>query len=155
MDNNESHSIAAKAFERNSFMDNFCKTFEHSGTSCACLAGCGNDHSKRRVLFDESDLQQRIVTRSIPEKDRSEAISKTLEAEPLTSRLLSMHWIVDIDTLEVCRGADKEVTNKITQRAVLSFLASVLDPLGLFSPFYDENAHPTEDNLGRKWAAVE
>ena len=39
------------------------------------------------------------------------------------------------DTLEVCRGADKEPPNKITQRAVLSFVASVFDPLGLFAPF--------------------
>ena len=46
-----------------------------------------------------------------------------------------MQWNVDNDTLEVCRGADKELPNKITQRAVLSFVASVFDPLGLVAPF--------------------
>ena len=48
---------------------------------------------------------------------------------------MGMQWIVENDTLEVCRGADKEVPNKITQRAVLSFAASVFDPLALFAPF--------------------
>ena len=76
-----------------------------------------------------------VVTRSIPEKDRSEAKSKTFEAEPHISSLLGMQWNVDNDTLEVCHGVDKEVPNKITQRAVLSIVASVFDLLELFPPF--------------------
>ena len=56
-----------------------------------------------------------VVTRSIPEKVRSEAKSKTFEAELHTSSLLGMQWNLDNDTLEACRGADKEVPNKITQ----------------------------------------
>ena len=46
-----------------------------------------------------------------------------------------MQWTVDDDTLEACRGADDEVPKKVTQWAVLSFVASVSDPLGLFAPF--------------------
>ena len=76
-----------------------------------------------------------VVTRSFPGQDRSEAKSKTFEAELHTSALLGMQWNVYNDTLEVCRGADKEVPNKTTQRAVLSFVASVFDPVGLFAPF--------------------
>ena len=60
-----------------------------------------------------------LVTGTIPERDRSEAKNKTFEAEPHTSSLLGMHWNVDDNTLEVCRGADKEVPNKVTQRVVL------------------------------------
>ena len=94
-----------------------------------------------------------VVTRSIPGKDRTEAKSKTFEAKLHTSSILGMQWNVANDTLEVCRGADKEVPNNIIQRAALSFVASVFDPLGHFAPF-PENAHPTADNLGQKWTTV-
>ena len=76
-----------------------------------------------------------LVTKNIPEGDRSDAKNKTFEAEPHTSSLLGMQWNVDNDILEVCRGADKKVPNKITQRAVLSFVASIFDLLGIFAPF--------------------
>ena len=49
-----------------------------------------------------------LVTGSIPEGERSEIKNKTFDAEPYTSSLLGMQWNVDDDTLEVCRGADKE-----------------------------------------------
>ena len=74
-----------------------------------------------------------LVTRIISEQDRSQAKSKTFEAEPHTF-FLGMQWNVDNDTLEVCRGAEKEVLYKITQWAVLSFVASVCDPVRLFAP---------------------
>ena len=74
-----------------------------------------------------------MVTRNISEQDRSEAKSETFEAEPHTL-LLGMQWNLDNDTLEVCRGAEKEVLYKITQWAVLSFVASVCDPVRLFAP---------------------
>ena len=46
-----------------------------------------------------------------------------------------MQWNVENDTPDVCRGADKEVPNKIKRRAVLSFVASVFEPLNLSAPF--------------------
>ena len=64
-----------------------------------------------------------VVTRTIPENDRSEAKCKTFEAEPHNSSPLGMQWDVDNHTLEVCPGADKEVPNKITEQAVVSFVA--------------------------------
>ena len=76
-----------------------------------------------------------LVTESIPEGDRSEAKNKTFEAEPYISSLLGMQWNGDDNRLEVCRGADKEVPKKFTQQAVLPFVASVFDTLGLFAPF--------------------
>ena len=75
------------------------------------------------------------ITRSILEKDRSEPKCKTVEAEPKTSSPLGMQWHVDNNTLEVCRGADKEVPNKTTKGAVISFVASVFDPLELVARF--------------------
>ena len=61
--------------------------------------------------------------------------SETLEAEPYTSSLLYMQWKVDHDILDFYRGADKEVPNKITKQPVLSFVASLFDPLGHFAAF--------------------
>ena len=54
------------------------------------------------------------------------------------------------DTLEFCRGADREVPKKVTQRAVLSFVASVFNSIGSPCALYDENAHAFEGNLGSK-----
>ena len=76
-----------------------------------------------------------VVTGSIPGKNRAKVRIKTFEAEPHTSSLLGMQWRVDNDNLEVCRGPDKEVPNKITHRAVLSFIVLVFDPLEPFAPF--------------------
>ena len=76
-----------------------------------------------------------LVIGSVPEGDKSEAKNKTCEAEPYTSSLLGMQWKVYDDTLEVRRGVDKELPKKVTQRAVVFFVASVFDPLGLFAPF--------------------
>ena len=73
---------------------------------------------------------------SIPDKDRSDAVNKSFEAKLHSSSLLGLQWKMEADELEVCCGADKEAPVKITQRAVLSFVASVFfDPLGLFAPY--------------------
>ena len=72
----------------------------------------------------------KMYKKSVPEKDRSEAENKTFEAEPHTSSLLGMKTKVDNVTLEVYCGAEKQVANKITQRAMLSSVESVFDLLG-------------------------
>ena len=135
VDNRESHPIAAKAIKRNFYMDDFAK-------SVATVEEAVHVYQDVRTTLKKGGFEllkwicsNEEVTRSIPEQDRSQAKSKTFEAEPHTSSLLGMQWNVDNDTLEVCRGGDKELPIKITQRVVLSFVASVFDPLGLFAPF--------------------
>ena len=71
----------------------------------------------------------------ISPSDRSVALSKTFEAEPLTPPISGLQWNVESDSLQICRGTGKEVPAKITQRIVLSHVSSVFDPLGLFYPF--------------------
>ena len=71
------------------------------------------------------------VMGEILSEDRSVALSKT----PLAASILGLQWNVESDSLEICRGTGKEVPAKITQRIVLSHVASVFDPLGLFFPF--------------------
>ena len=75
------------------------------------------------------------VNTQIPEADRSTKVVKTFEAEPQSSSILELNWNVGTDNLIVCRGTEQEVTAKITQRIVLSFVSAVFDPLGIYSPF--------------------
>ena len=77
---------------------------------------------------------EKVMERISPE-DRSSALSKTFEAEPLAPSILGLQWNVKSDSLKICRGMGKEVPAKVTQRVILSQVSSVFDPLGLFSPF--------------------
>ena len=153
VDNQVDHPIAAKAVKRNFFMDDFAKSVI---TVEAVYVYQDLRTTLRKGGFNllKWVCNNEVVTRSIPEKDRREAKSKTFEAELHTSSLLSMQWNVNTDTLEACRGADKEVPNKITQRAVLLFVASIFDPLGLCAPFTTRMRILLEtiwDKSGQQW----
>ena len=76
-----------------------------------------------------------LTLTSIDQADKSPSSSKTFEAEPTSPSILGLQWNVDADNLEVCRGMQKEIPVKITQRAVLSHVSTVFDPLGIVSPF--------------------
>ena len=133
--NKEGHQLAAKAIKRKFYMDDFAKsvlTVEDAiqvYTEVRTTLKLGGFNLLKWICNDD------LVIGSIQEGDRSEAKNKIFEPEPYTSSLLGMQWNMDDDALEVCRGADKEVPKKVTQRAVLSFVASVFDPLGIFAPF--------------------
>ena len=72
---------------------------------------------------------------SIDQADKSPSSSKTFEAEPTSPSILGLQWNFDADNLEICRGMQKEIPVKITQRAVLSHVSAVFDPLGIVSLF--------------------
>ena len=61
--------------------------------------------------------------------------SETFEIEPLNFAILGLKWNVEDETLEVTRGPQKVLPEIVTQRAVLSNVSSVFDPLGVFAPF--------------------
>ena len=46
-----------------------------------------------------------------------------------------LQWTVIDDSLQVCRGTNKEVEAPIIQRKILSLVSSVFDPIGLFALF--------------------
>ena len=75
------------------------------------------------------------VKSQIPETDRSTKVVKTFDAEPQSSSILGLNWNVIADSLIVCRRIEQEVTAKLSQRFVLSFVSAVFDPLGICSPF--------------------
>ena len=80
-----------------------------------------------------SNCEQTLT--SIDQADKSPSSSETFEAEPTSPSILGLQWNVDADNLEVCRGMQKEIPVKITQRAVLSHVSAAFDPLGIVSPF--------------------
>ena len=49
--------------------------------------------------------------------------------------MLGLQWTVTDDSLQVCRGTNKDVETPITQRKILSLVSSVFDPIELFAPF--------------------
>ena len=77
------------------------------------------------------------VNAVIPEDLKS--INKTkqddVESNAQGSSVLGLQWNVTDDSLQVCRGTNKEVEAPITQRKILSLVSSVFDPIGLFAPF--------------------
>ena len=134
-DNESEDSAIRKLIFRNFYMDDFLKSvktaeeaqFIYDNLKCTMLKG--GFKLTKWVSNDEK------VNDHFPEEDRSTKAVKTFEAEPMSSSILGLNWNVDKDILEVCRGADKPVPNKITQRVVLSAVSAVFDPLGICSPF--------------------
>ena len=79
-----------------------------------------------------SNCQQTMI--SIDQADKSPSSSKTFEAAPTSPSILGLQWKVEAANLENCRGIQKVIPVKITQRAVLSHVSAVFFPLGIVSP---------------------
>ena len=94
----------------------------------SCLKTRGFELKK---WITNSEELRKVIRKAL----RSTALSKTFEIEPLNSSILGLKWNVEGDTLEVSRGPQKILPEIVTQRAVLSHVSSVFDPLGLFTSF--------------------
>ena len=124
-----------KLIKRNFHMNDFVKSVTSAEQAIeiykllrAMLAKGGFQLTKRI-----SNCEQTMT--SIDQDDKSPSSSKTFEAEPTSPSILGLQWNVDEDNLEVCRGMQNERPMIITQRAVLSHVSAVFDPLGIVSPF--------------------
>ena len=60
------------------------------------------------------------VTKAIPEDLKSISNTKQVELEPNTagSSILGLQWTVTDDSLQVCRGTNKEIEAPITERKI-------------------------------------
>ena len=135
-DNAHESPQITKLIMRNFFMDDFVKSVPSAEQAIeiynmlrAMLAKGEGFHLIKWI----SNCEQTMT--SIDQADKSPSSSKTFEAEPTSPSILGLQWNVDADNLEVCRGMQKEILVKITQRAVLSHFSAVFDPLGIVSPF--------------------
>ena len=166
----DDHGMVAKLINRNFNMDDFVK-------SVASVEEAVGMYKSLRKSSADGGFQltkwicnsEKVMDRISPE-DRSGALSKTLEAEPLAPSILGLQWNVKSDSLEICRRMGKEVPVKVTQRVVLSQVSSVFDPLAMFSPFtvrmrlllkgirkkhgqsWDEQVSPEDEIAFKDWA---
>ena len=136
-DNEKEYPIAAKATQTNFYMDNFIKSVETPEEAIEVF-------NQLQFLLSQHgfDLKKWIsnndaVTKAIPEDLKSISNTKQVEVEPNTegSSVLGLQWTVIDDSLQVCRGTNKEVETPITQRKILSLVSSVFEPIGLLAPF--------------------
>ncbi|XP_075250897.1 uncharacterized protein LOC142343096 [Convolutriloba macropyga] len=63
--------------------------------------------------------------------------TKQVDVEPNAqgSCVIGMQRNVTDDSLQICRGNNKEVEAPVTQRKIFSLVSSVFDPIGIFAPF--------------------
>ena len=76
-------------------------------------------------------------TEAIPEDLKSISNTKQAEIETKTqeSSVLGLQWTVTDDSLQMCRGTNKEAEAPFTQGKILLMISSVFDPIGLFALF--------------------
>ena len=127
--------VITKVIRRNFQMDDFFKSVPSAEQALKihkllrAMLARGGFHLTNWI----SNCEQTMT--SIDQADKSPSSSKTFEAEPTSPSILRLQWSVDADNLEVCRGMQKEIPVTITQRAVLSHVSAVFDPLDKVSLF--------------------
>ena len=137
LDNEKEYPIAAKAIQNNFYMDDFIKSVETSEEAIEVFNQLQPLLSQHGFELKKWISNNDAVAKAIPEDLKSISNTKQVEVEPSTegSSVLGLQWTVTDDSLQVCRGTNKEVEAPITQRKTLSLVSSVFDPIGLFAPF--------------------
>ena len=134
-DNAQESPQITKLIMRNFYMDDFVKSVPSAEQAIEIYKQLRAMLAKRGFHLTKSISNCEQTMTSIDQADKSPSYCKTFEAEPTSPSILGLQWNVDADNLEVCRGMQKEIPVKITQRAVLSHVSAVFDPLGIASPF--------------------
>ena len=137
LDNEKEYPIAAKAIQNNFYMDDFIKSVQTPEEAIEVFNQLQPLLSQHGFELKKWISNNDAVTEAIPEDLMSISNTKQVEVEPSTegSSVLGLQWTVTDDSLQVCRGTNKEVEAPITQRKILSLVSSVFDPIGLFAPF--------------------
>ena len=137
LDNEKEYPIATKAIQNNFYMDDFIKSVETPDEAIEVFNQLQRLLSQHGFELKKWISNNDAVTEAIPEYLKSISDTKQVEVEPTTegSSVLGLQWTVTDDSLQVCRGTNKEVETSITQRKILSLVSSVFDPIGLFAPF--------------------
>ena len=134
-DNAQESPQITKHIMQNFYMDDFVKSVPSAEQAIEIYKLLRAILAKEGFQLTEWNSNCEQTMTSIDQADKSPSSNKTFEAEPISPSILGLQWNVDEDNLEVCRGMQKEIPVKITQRAVLSHVSAVFDPLGIVSTF--------------------
>ena len=137
LDNEEMYPIASKAIQNNFYMDDFIKSVETPEEAIEVFRQLRHLLSQHGFQLTKWISNSDEVCKAIPVDLKTIRNTKEVEVEPNTEGflVLGLQWTVTDDSLQVCRGTNKEVEAPITQRKILSLVSSVFDPIGLIAPF--------------------
>ncbi|XP_075243707.1 uncharacterized protein LOC142337959 [Convolutriloba macropyga] len=137
IDNEYEFPIAAKAIHNNFYMDDLNKSVETTEEGIELFNQLQPLLSKHGFELKKWISNKDDVNAVIPEDLKSISNTKQVDIEPNAERssVLELQWNVTDDSLQVCRGTNKEVEAPITQRKILSLVSLVFYPIGIFAPF--------------------
>ena len=137
LDNEKEYPIAKKAIQNNLNIDNFIKSVETPEEAIEVF-----NQLQLRLSQPGFELKKWIsnndaFTKAILERLKSISNTKQVEVEPNMEgfSVLGLQRTVFDDSLQVCRGTNKEIEAPITQRKILSLVSSVFDAVGFLAPF--------------------
>ena len=116
LDNEKVYHIAAKAIQNNFYKDDFIKSVEIPEKATDVFNQLHSLLSKHGFDLKKWISNNNAVNEAIPEDLMSISITKQVEVEPKTvgSSVLGLQWTVTDDSLQLCRGINKEVEAPIT-----------------------------------------
>ena len=125
LDNEEKYPIAAKAIRNNFYMDDFIKSIETPEEAIEVLNQLQPLLSRQGIELKRWIINNDAVTETIPQDLKSISKTKQVEVEPNTegSSVLGLQWTVIDDSLQACRGTNREVEAPRTQRRILSLVS--------------------------------
>ena len=131
-DNCKEFPRAARSVRINFYMDDYLESFarsEEATERCQDLATLLKRGGFKLTKF----VSNFNLPPSLPPlQDQSPGTPEVCE---LSSHVLGLKWNQRSDTLVVSRGVNRSVTEPVTQRLVLSRVASIFDPIGLVAPY--------------------
>ena len=101
------------------------------------LVSCENEQELMGIKDGLSSVLQRggfTLTKWVNNARPQEEVAKE-DTELRQVTILRIQWNVEVDNLQLCRGLVQKRKDIWTQRAILSVVLSVYDPLGCFAPF--------------------
>ena len=118
VDNEKEYPIAAKAIQNNCYMDDFIKSVETPEEAVEVFNQLQPLLSQHGLELKKLISNNDAVTEAIPEDLKSISNTKQVKVEPNTegSSVLGLQWTVTDDSLQICRGTNKEVEAPIAQR---------------------------------------
>ena len=92
---------------RNFYMDEFVKSVASEEEALEACRILRKSLADRGFQLTKWICNSEKVMEKVSPEDRSVALSKPFEAEPLAPSILGLQWNVESDSLEICSGTGK------------------------------------------------